>query len=147
LENPNGAIDAFEHVINLDKSDATSLFYLANCYNRIGNKEKSIEKFEEVLKIRPDFLDVYKSMAMIYIEFAQIDNAAEIALRALNNPQIEPDYSLYYILATCFMLKKDNQKSIEYLSKAFELNPQNLSIANSLAVCYMNINDYSNALG
>ena len=145
LDNPNGAIDAFLKACELDSNDATSLFYLANCYNRIGDKETSIQKFEEVLKLRPNFLDAYKSMAMIYIEFAQVDNAIEIANRALNNPEIEGDYSLYYILATSYMLKKDNLKSIEFLSKAFELNNTNLSIANSLAVCYMNINDYENA--
>lgn len=146
LDNPTEAIEIFSKVLEFNKEDALSLFYLANCYSRIGEKEIAIEKFEEVLKLRPDYLDVYKTLGMIYIEFSQSDAAIEIIERALKNTQIEPDYSLYYIIATAYMLKKDYINAIENLEKALVYNSEHLPVLNSLAMCYMNTGDKDNAL-
>lgn len=146
LDNPTEAISLFKKAVELDENDATSFFYLANCLSRIGNKEEAIKNFELVLKLRPDFIDVYKSLAMIQVEFGQIDNAIEILNKALKNESIEPDYTLYYILATCYMLKKDNINAIKYLEAALELNPEHLPVMNSLSSCYMGIKEYDKAL-
>ncbi len=146
LDNPPGAIEAFSSAVELDKTDATSLFYLAGCYNRTGEKELAVEKFEQVLKLRPDYLDVYKNLAMIYIEFGQIDDAIQILNKAKDNPAISLDHSLYYILATSYMLKKDYQNAIKNLEFALEINPFHLPIMNSLSSCYMNVGDYKKAL-
>ncbi len=142
LDNPTEAIKAFEEVYKLNKDDTTSTFYLANCYSSTGQKEKAIEKFKEVLALRPDYIDVYKSLAMLYVEEGSIDKAIETILNGINNPNIEADYTMYYIIATSYMLKKDNKNAITYLTKAIELNQENLSLLNSLAVCYMNVQEF-----
>ena len=142
LDNPIAAIEAFLKVVQIDDTDATSRYYLASCYSRVGEKEKAIVEFEKVLELRPDFLEVYKSLAMIYIEFSQIESALALLNKALENENLEFDYSFYYILATTNMLIKDNQKAAEYLTKALELNPQHTGIANSLSVCLMNLGQY-----
>ena len=146
LDNPHEAISLFKKAVKIDSEDATSYFYLANCLSRIGNKEEAIENFKQVLELRPDFIDVYKSLAMIQVEFGQIDNAIKLLNKALDNKSIEPDYTLYYILATCFMLKKDNIGAIKYLELALELNPEHLPIMNSLSSCYIGIKEYNKAL-
>ncbi len=146
LDNISLAIDAFIKACELDKNDTTSLFYLGSCYNRAGQKDLAIEKFKEVIEKRPDYLEVYKNLSMIYIELNQIDNAIEILNSAINNPNIEPDYTLYYILATVNMLKKDYNKAIEALLRANCENPYYPPVVNSLASCYMNINQYKEAL-
>ena len=145
LDNPIGAISLFKKAVKLDKQDATSYFYLANCLSRIGDKEEAIVNFEKVLELRPDYIDVYKSLGMIYVEFGQVDNAIEILNKALENKAIEPDYTLYYILATCFMLKKDNINAIKYLEIALGYNEENLPIMNSLSSCYMGIREFDKA--
>ena len=75
---------------------------------------------------------------MIYIEFTQYTEAVDIIKKAIDNPDIENDYSLYYILATVYMLEKDTVAATKYLELANNLNPTHSQIANSLAVCYMN---------
>ena len=145
LDNPLAAIDAFKQVVENNKDDATSLFYIASCKVRTGEKEEAINYFKEVLKLRPDFLEAYKNIAMIFIEFMQPDNAIDIMLKVLENPNIEIDYSVYYILSTSYMLKKDYENSCKYLEKALELNPNHIAIANSLAVSYMNLGKYNEA--
>lgn len=146
LDNPIGAIEAFLKAVELDNTDAVSMFYLASCYNRTGEKELAIQKFDEVLKLRPDYLEVYKNIAMIYIEFGQLDEAENTLKKAIDNPSIEVDYTIYYIFATSCMLKKDYNSAVKYLSLALEKNPEHLPIINSLASCYMNISEYDKAL-
>ncbi|MBR3605328.1 MAG: tetratricopeptide repeat protein, partial [Candidatus Gastranaerophilales bacterium] len=138
LDNPPEAIKYFQMAVELDNEDATSLYYLASCLSRIGEKEQAIENFNKVIELRPDFVEVYKNLAMIYVEFSQLDSAIELIQQALNNPAIEPDYTLNYILATSYMLKKDNSNAIVYLERALELNENHLPIMNSLSSCYMN---------
>ena len=71
LDNPPRAIELFRKAIALDNEDATSLFYLATCLSRIGEKEEAIELFNKVIELRPNYLDAYKSLAMIYVEFSE----------------------------------------------------------------------------
>ncbi len=146
LDNPIGAIEMFKRAYELDNSDALSLFYLASAKTQIGEKEEAVEYFKKVLSLRPDYLDVYKNLAMIYIEFSQIENAIEIMQEALKNENLEFDYSCFYILATAYMLKKDQKNASIYLEKALALNPSHIQIMNSLAVCYMNLEQDKKAL-
>ena len=78
LDNPPEAINLFKKAVELDSTDATSLFYLASCLSKIGQKESAIKAFEHVIELRPDYIEVYKSLAMIYVEFAQVDFAIEV---------------------------------------------------------------------
>ena len=146
LDSPTDAIRCFEKAVELKNDDAVSIFYLASCKAKIGEKEEAINYFKKVLELRPDYIEVYKSLAMIYVEFNQAQSAIELLLQALNNPEIQPDYSIYYILSTSYMLIKDYNNSSKYLEKALELNPEHIAIANSLAVSYMNTNRYTEAL-
>ena len=146
LDSPTDAIRCFEKAVELKNDDAVSIFYLASCKAKIGEKEEAINYFKKVLELRPDYIEVYKSLAMIYVEFNQAQSAIELLLQALNNPEIQPDYSIYYILSTSYMLIKDYNNSSKYLEKALELNPEHIAIANSLAVSYMNTNRYAEAL-
>ena len=145
LDNPPRAIELFRKAIALDNEDATSLFYLATCLSRIGEKEEAIELFNKVIELRPNYLDAYKSLAMIYVEFSESSKSIELLNKVLKNNEIEPDYTLYYILATCYMLQKDNINAIKNLELALELNPQHLPIMNSLSSCYMNIGEFDKA--
>ena len=146
LDNPIAAIDAFKKAVDEDNDDALSLFYLASCKAKIGEKEEAIKYFQKVLELRPSYIEAYKSLAMIYVEFSQVDNAIQVISKALNNSEIEPDYSIYYILSTSYMLKKDYKNSIIYLEKALELNPEHIAMANSLAVAYMNVGENEKAI-
>ena len=88
LDNPVDAIKVFKKVTQIDKDDATSLFYLANCYNRTGQKEFAADNFKKVIELRPNYVDAYKTLAMIYIEFTQYSEAFNLITQALENPEI-----------------------------------------------------------
>ncbi len=146
LDNPIKAIEALSKVLEFEKEDAVSLFYLANCYNRIGQKEIAIDYFKKVCNIRPDYLDAYKSLAMIYIEYADSASALELVQKALNNKNLEMDYTIYYIGATASLMQKDYNRAIEYLKEGIKLNPEHFGLKNSLASCYIALKDYEKAI-
>lgn len=144
LDNDEGALEAFRKAYELDKSDAVVVYYYACCVSH-KDKERAIQLFQEVISLRKNYLDAYKSLAMIYIELGQLDMALDIALSAINNSEIENDYSINYITATCYMLKKDFNRAVLFLEHALEIEPNKLSVMNSLATCYMNLSEYEKA--
>lgn len=144
LNNNSAALSAFQKAYDLDNKDATTVYYLACCTAQ-ADKQKAAKLFKEVIDLRPEYLDAYKNLAMIFVEMGQLDYSIETILKALEYPELKADYSLYYILATSYMLKKDYEKAIIYLKKALELSPEHLPIMNSLATCYMNTFDYDSA--
>ena len=145
LDNTKEATQAFKKAYELDNQDATTTYYYGCCLSKT-DKQKAAGLFEEVIKLRKDFSDAYKSLAMVYMEINQTDNAIQTVLSALSNKNIEPDYSLYYIAATCYMIKKDYENAIKYLEKALEIKENHLPVINSLATCYMNTQNYEKAL-
>ena len=58
-----------------------------------------------------EFAEAYKTMAMIYIESSQLEKAKEIAKKAIENPNIENDASIFHIAATAYMLEKNHQNA------------------------------------
>ncbi|MBR2068450.1 MAG: tetratricopeptide repeat protein [Candidatus Gastranaerophilales bacterium] len=141
LNNNQEALNAFKHAYELDNKDATTVYYYACCLSAT-DKQEAAGLFRDVIALRSEYVDAYKSLAMMYVEMGQLDSSIEVTLSALNNPKIEPNYSLNYICATSYMLKKDYENAIKYLKTALELEPEHMPIINSLATCYMNIQDY-----
>lgn len=146
LDNPIEAKEAFNKALEINPEDACSIFYLANCYCSTGEKDIAIENFKKVIQLRPEYTEAYKSLAMIYIEFSQINKAIELIEEALNNPNIEADYSLYHLIATAYMIEKKYTKASVYLDKALELANENITILNAQAVCYMNLEENEKVL-
>ena len=146
LDNPIDAIKAFKKLTEICPSDATSFFYLANSYNRTGQKEFAILNFKKVIELRPNYKEAYTALAMIYIEFGQYEEASNLAKSAIENPEIDTDYSFYYILATIAMINKHTIEAINNLELAHRMNPEHIQIANSLAVSYMNLGKFSKVL-
>ena len=144
LGNDEGAFEAFKKAYELNNKDAVVVYYYA-CFVSQKDKERAIQLFQEVIDLRKNYLDAYKNLAMIYIELGQLDLALDTALKAINNPEIENDYSINYITATCYMLKKDFNSAVLFLENALEIEPDRLSVINSLATCYMNISEFEKA--
>ncbi len=145
LDNTNEATEAFKKAYELDNKDAVTTYYYACCLSK-KDKQKAAGLFKEVIELRKDYSDAYKSLAMIYIEMNQTDSAIQTVLEAINNPNIEPEYSLYYIAATSYMINKDYQSAVKYLEIALNLKENHLPVINSLATCYMNTEEYDRAL-
>lgn len=124
----------FETVVKYN-DDAASWFYLANCYDNQEDYIHAIAAYEEVLRMRSEYCDAYKNLAVVYVKNNEPQKAVETVQRALD--YVTDDYTLYYIAGTACMALKDFAKALEFLEKALELNPEHSQLYNNLGTCYV----------
>ncbi len=132
----------FETVVKYN-DDATSWFYLANCYDNQDDFLHAIAAYEEVLRMRSGYCDAYKNLAVVYVKNQEPQKAVETAQRALD--YVTDDYTVYYIAGTACMALKDFAKALEFFEKALELNPEHSQLYNNLGTCYVSTGDLDKA--
>ena len=125
----------FESVVKFEPEDATSWFYLAKCYEKLGDAIASKNAYITVIDLRSEYMEAYKSLCVVLMKLNDTERAIEYAQKAI---EIDTeDYIYDFIIGTAYMKNKEFSKAIMPLEKAFEKAPQNLGTLNSLGTCYM----------
>lgn len=133
----------FETVVKFKQNDATSWFYLANCYDNLDDFLHAKTAYLEVIKLRENYLDAYKNLGVLYLKSGQPKDAFEIAKKAIEINK--EDYVFHYMAGTALLALKDNKNCIGYLETALELNPNHSQILNNLGTAYLSTGNYSKA--
>ena len=134
----------FLAVIKAEPKDATSLFYLANCYDNLGNITEAEKYYTKVLKIRENYVDAYKDLCIIYMKTNRELNAIELAQKA---KELAPnDYTFDYLIGTANITLKRYNKGIEHLEAALKMNPEHFQIYNNLGTAYLLIGQRDKAI-
>lgn len=133
----------FETVVKFKNDDATSWFYLANCYDNLDDLLHAQTAYLEVIKLRENYIDAYKNLGVVYIKAQKPEKAFELAKKALL--LVQDDYLLYFLAGTALLSIKDFKNSIPYFEKSLELNPQHAQICNNLGTAYLTIGNYAKA--
>ena len=130
LEKWHEARNYFETVIKYNQEDASSLFYLGNCYDHLGDLIAAKNTYQNVLKLRPEYMEGYQSLCITLIKLGETEAAIQYALQA---SAIEPENYLFdFIIGTSYMKMKAFEKSIEPFKRALAKNPENIGTLNSL---------------
>ena len=125
----------FETVVKYEPEDATSRFYLANCYDKLGNYSAAKISYISVISLRPEYMEAYQSLCVVLLKTNNIDLAIDYAQKALVYDS--ENYIYEFIIGTCYMKNKEFDKAIPYLENALNKEPHNLGTLNSLGTCYM----------
>lgn len=107
-----------------------------SCYDNLGQYIEAKHAYNTVIKLRPEYIDAYKSMAIVYIKTQEPDKALEFVKQGLEHSQND-DYSLYYIGGTACMAAQKFDESIKYIKKAIDLNPENVQLYSNLGTAYL----------
>ena len=144
LSKMNEAKKYFEDVVKFCPDDATSWFYLANCYDAIGEYSAAESAFLKVIELRPDYADAYKNLSMLYMKQGEFQKTVDYAQPG--SDLAPDDYMFPYLIGTALMAGKDFENAILFLKKAKELAGNVSQVTNSLGTCYLTIGKNDKAL-
>ena len=106
-ESQGRGFDQVEFMIDIGKS-----YYEENMYRQ------AIEKFKEVVRIKPNYHDVALLLANAYLQAGFYQNAENVYLSILSK---KPDWDVIYVnLGTLHYNLRDYDKSIKYWEKAID---------------------------
>ena len=125
----------FETVVKFNQEDATSWFYLANSYEKLGNFISAKSAYIKVIELRDEYLEAYKNLALLLIKLQDYDNTIKYCLKATELDKEEYIYD--FLIATSMMKKRDFAGALNFLKTALDKSPNNLPVLNSLGTCYM----------
>ncbi len=124
----------FETVVKFELEDATSWFYLAKCYERLGDLISAKNAYVKVLELRPEYKDAYTSLCVMLMKLNEPIEAVKYAQQAKS---FDDGYIFDFIIGTAYMKNKEFDKALEPLKSALCKEPNNLGTLNSLGTCYM----------
>lgn len=144
LQNWRAAKNYFETVVKFKLEDATSWFYLANCYEKLGDLIPAKNAYITVINLRKEYLEAYKSLCIVLIKLNESLEAVKYAKEA---QKIDPeDYLFDFIIGTSYMKEKDFDNALPALLSAINKSPNNIGTYNSLGTCYMALGQTDNAI-
>ncbi len=144
LELWSEACKYFESVIKYSPDDATSNFYLAKCYENIGNKIGAKSYYIKVIELRPEYEDAYKSLCLLLLKQKNYADTVKYAELGTN---INPDEYLYdFIKGTALMDSKAFEAALPALETALSKAPDKVEIINSLGTCQMALGKMDDAI-
>lgn len=134
----------FETVVKFNQEDATSFYYLGNCYDNLGDLISAKNAYLTVINLRPEYIEAYKNLCVILMKLNDSEESIKYAIKA--NMLDSDDYIFDFIIGTAYMKIKEFNKSIEPFKKALAKEPENLGILNSLGTACMAVGNTPDAI-
>jgi putative PEP-CTERM system TPR-repeat lipoprotein len=130
--NTNGAIIAFKKAIEKDQSYYEARYQLARAYILQEKFMLARRELDKVLHLNPSLHDAHLSIAQIYINLGEMDDAIkEINLYWKKSSDNNPE--AFEISAVAYAFKRDFAKAEDLLNKAIEISPKRVSAKIALA--------------
>jgi tetratricopeptide (TPR) repeat protein len=133
----------YTEILKADPSNINCLYLMGLIYYQKGKLDHAVDFANKALSIRPAF-DIYKTLADIYIDKREFDNAIVALEKAV---QFDPDYVEGYFNIG-FILQSQNQlaESIEYYKKAISIKPDYSRAYDNLGAIYLDMGDLKESL-
>ena len=135
LEEWKEAQNKFETVLKYAPDDATSWFYLANCYDKNNDFISAKNSYIKVIELRKEYLEAYKNLCVKLMKLNPPEEALKYATIA--NRLFDDDYIFDFVIGTAYMKIREFSKSIKPFERALQKEPEKLGILNSLGTAYM----------
>lgn len=122
------------------KKKYLSNFFLENLHGVIlaarGEFKEALKKFEEVIKLEPNFIDSYYNLANIFLKIEEFDKAVIFYCKTLEKDN--KFYNAYFNLANCYEKLNQIDNSIKYYNLYIQNVPDDLSAYINLGIIFFN---------
>ena len=144
LEEWENAKKYFESVVKFEENDATSWYYLASSYDRLGDFISSKNAYLKVINLRPEYVEAYKGLCVVLLKLGLVKEAIDFAQKA---SELDNDEYLFdFIIGTAYIKLREFEKSIIPFENALKKEPNNIGIYNSLGTACLAIKNSDKAL-
>lgn len=131
-------------------NNAILIYNAAAALQNQGKLELAEQKYNQILKIQPDFVEVKNNLAIIYKNYAnksldkkEYAKALSFSKKALS---FNPDKTeVYETMASSYLSLNDYENAIKYYSKSTQAKPNDIEVLHSLAQAYMKTNKLDKA--
>jgi len=143
LSQTDEAIKAFDQAIQLKggHGDASLLKGKALLVKRAYNEAQ--RSFHQAIRIKPQLIEPYQALSMLYRKFHQAAAAAQVLKNAIENH--DEVYEFYRDLGQIYAGQEQLSKAIPLYEKALKLNPTASTLMFLLARAHMQSKDYRRA--
>ncbi|HYM09615.1 MAG TPA: tetratricopeptide repeat protein [Bryobacterales bacterium] len=123
------AIEQYEKIVEIDPKDTESYLHLSNLY-RVGHDSVKAEAaLKKVLEIDPHNEEALTDLAAVYSEIGDTNGAIDMLSRV---SQKRPNSRLLAALGAAYEQANQNDKAIEALEKAVQLDHSNMDARRAL---------------
>src|SRR5574344_911789 len=132
----------FNFAIKQNQSDATSWFYLANCYDNIDNFTEATNSYLKVIELRENYFEAYQNLIVLYLRMKEPQLAKDLCEKVLLKEEAQQMYMFYYLASTASLALKDFTGCFDYAKHALSLNANHDRIYANLATAHLALGHY-----
>jgi len=129
-ESLSKAIEHFEALSRIDPSDDDNYLVLGRLYRLNNQRDKAEEAFQKVLKADPDSRSALASLAQLYFDHGDYEEAIEHLKKI---PDQDMNTSLVAMLAYAYSQAHDYENAVATYEKALAQDSDNLDVRRSYA--------------
>ncbi|MBK9982568.1 MAG: tetratricopeptide repeat protein [Saprospiraceae bacterium] len=128
-----------------------SYLLLGNSYYHLGDFDKAITYYRQVLKIDPDYTEGKRNLGVALRDEGKnqgeklnnLTGAISLLEEALS--YLPDDFTTYHLLGVAYGQKGETMKAITFFKKEIELAPKNAAAYFNLGIAYQHAGDEANA--
>ena len=117
-------------------------FLAAHNHWKLGTHDSAFQHFQKCMQIRPDSIDPYVDLALMFTEKRKFRDAEYFVKKGLD---IKKDAMLYYVYGRLAMGSDNHWKAKELFEKSISINPELFAAYNSLGLVLMKLDRASEA--
>ncbi|MDQ3821214.1 MAG: tetratricopeptide repeat protein [Acidobacteriota bacterium] len=137
------AIMLLTRAVKGDENDADAWYYLGLSYKRIGSTCEAIPAFERVRILRPDFVDAYSNLAVMWVHRGNAVGAKAIAQRAIELGDNSAE--MQYVIGAANLQEGNAAKALEEAETALKIQPEFARAFLLKSFAHIGLNQYQEA--
>ncbi len=123
------AIENIDKSLEMKSDWAIPYFYKAACYDALEKPKEAIENYSKAIEYDDSMTDAYYNRAKLTLsDKTASKDKIESAIKDLNKAlELDPKFTdALFALASAYKKLEQYHKSLEYLEKLLEINPEHL---------------------